>query len=212
MLRGARYQGGDPAAVPSREATPISPPDLHTASGCKMLHCWPRILVNLTIPHLTPQTFLLGCDRLDPVLLGPAVVGGSAQQQATSPLMLWQARQLIEAFYGVLDTFPVYILDLFESYPGLWAARVLDGPLVDPLVANGSGGGGAGGSQHVAMAHLHTFCIPQLLVLSIALNSVDSSFPNTPRSDLVTLSTASCALALRSSGCCTPGKMRIWFL
>lgn len=150
-----------------------------------MLHCWPRIRLNLTLPDLTPQTYLLDCDRVDPVLLA----SDPTPDQQPGPLMLWHVRRLIEAFYSALDTFPVYLVDLCEGYQGLWATHVLDGPLghIEP----------EGVSQHVAVAHLHSLSVQQLLVLSMALKSVDTAFLNAAPSVIAAISAASCSMALR---------------
>ncbi|KAH8897607.1 hypothetical protein GQ53DRAFT_817898 [Thozetella sp. PMI_491] len=96
-----------------------TPPDLHTASACKMLRGWPRIRLCLTLADVDPTTYLATTDASDPLLLETA-------EEAPS-LVLWQVAQLLEQFYNNMASLPVYIIFLFQIYPPLGRDAILEG-------------------------------------------------------------------------------------
>ncbi|KAJ9138224.1 Zn(2)-C6 fungal-type DNA-binding domain protein [Pleurostoma richardsiae] len=162
-----------------------APPDLHTAAAYKMLHCWPRIRLNLTIPHLVSQTYLVESDQSDPILLEwTARIGGKLPQ-----LTVWQAIRSVETFYGFLDVLPIYLGVLFEIYPGFSADHVISS-LAGQFTPDGV-------SEQVALVDLYGLSIPQLLVLSMAMGTVDGNPLEMSPSSMKTLAAACCAIALQ---------------
>ncbi|CAK7228850.1 hypothetical protein SBRCBS47491_007049 [Sporothrix bragantina] len=99
-----------------------TPPDLHTAAAFKLLTCWPRLTINMTIPQLDTQTYLTRCDQADPLLRDPAV--GNAAGDA---IALWQVRLTLEQLYSpvVLTQLPVAIVALLEMYSPFHRDRML---------------------------------------------------------------------------------------
>lgn len=166
-----------------RSADFSSPPNLHTASAYKMLHCWPRIRLNLTVPNLNSQNYLAECDQADTRLV-------EVNNPPDLPsLMLWQVGRALEVFYDSFSTWPVYLTDLVHSYPGLSRHHVIDS-LTEHCAPEGV-------SQHVAIVEFHKLSVSQLLVLSMALRTIDGTSIHLDPATMVNLAAASCGTALQ---------------
>ena len=172
-----------PAGLEERTRGLSSPPDLHTASAYKMLHCWPRIRLNLTVPNLISQTYLAEYDQAD-----TGLVEANAALDLPS-LMLWQVGRALEEFYDSINLWPIYFTDLVHSYSGLSRHHVISS-LTEHCAPEGV-------SQHVAIVELNKLSVSQLLVLSIALRTIDGTSIHLNSSTLLNTAAVSCATALK---------------
>ena len=138
-------QGANTAATEPTESL-FTPPDLHTAAAFKLLTCWPRLTINMTIPHLDTQTYLQRCDQADPLLLRQDSAPATAA--AIDAIAAWQVRRTLEQLYSpaVHAQLPVAIVALLETYPPFHRDRMLAG-VAEAL--KGSGAGGAMGAEDV---------------------------------------------------------------
>ncbi|CAK7204281.1 hypothetical protein SEUCBS139899_007036 [Sporothrix eucalyptigena] len=103
--------------------TTRTPPDLHTAAAFKLLTCWPRLTINMTIPQLDTQTYLPRCDQADPLLRSVGESGG----REVEPVAAWQANLSLEQLYlpALYQQLPVAMVVLLETYPGFHHDRIL---------------------------------------------------------------------------------------
>lgn len=103
-----------------------TPPDLHTAAAFKLLTCWPRLTINMTIPQLDTQTYLTRCDQADPVLVLP---GDGSSIREGDTLAPWQASLTLEQLYApnIMQNLPVAMVALLEACPSLLHDRVVAG-------------------------------------------------------------------------------------
>ncbi len=125
--------GGSRSTISDVAAARV-PPDLHTAAAFKLLTCWPRLTLNMTIPGLDTQTYLTLCDQADPML--QQLVGAVPAQQRDGmhdhgalQLAPWQATAALERLYSpaAYQQLPLAMLVLLESYPGLCREHILAG-------------------------------------------------------------------------------------
>jgi hypothetical protein len=124
-----------------------------------MLHCWPRIRLNLTVPGLVSTTYLAEADAEDPVLLQTPTSNRDSAQ-----VFLWQLVELLDGFYdSCVSALPVFISELFGSCPTLSRQYILDS-LVDLHPPDG----GATSRDSTVAIDLHRLSIQHLLVLSLA--------------------------------------------
>lgn len=104
-----------------------TPPDLHTAAAFKLLTCWPRLTINMTIPQLETQTYLTRCDKADPLLVVPGGDGGDEGIRPDDTLAPWQASLALEQLYApnVLQNLPVGMVALLDAVPILGRDHVV---------------------------------------------------------------------------------------
>lgn len=136
-------------------------PDLHTASAQKMLHCWPRIRLNLTLPGVISTTYLSESDVADHALLETITSSHDAPQ-----ILLWQVAEAIDHFYGnSLAELPLFIPELFDICALLSRDCVMSSFTPEPHSPNN-------GSPHTTTIDLERLSIAQLLVFSLAKTSM----------------------------------------
>ncbi|KAH7129233.1 hypothetical protein EDB81DRAFT_808912 [Dactylonectria macrodidyma] len=132
-------------------------PDLHTASAQKMLHCWPRIRLNLTLPEMVSTTYLRESDAADKILL---------ETNHEAPQML--LREIVDAIGRFYDsasfcTLPILISELFDVCTILGHDTVLDSLHTESISSS---------TDHDELfITFEGLTIPQLLVLSLATAS-----------------------------------------
>ncbi|KAL6415895.1 hypothetical protein AUP68_00101 [Ilyonectria robusta] len=145
-------------------------PDLHTASAQKMLHCWPRIRLNLTLPGVISTTYLSESDAADHALLETITSSHDSPQ-----ILLWQVANAIDHFYGTsLAELPLFIPELFDICALLSRDCVISRLTPEPLSPNNA-------SPHTTTIDLERLSIAQLLVLSLAKTSMaDDMVTDTP--------------------------------
>ncbi|KAH7139851.1 hypothetical protein B0J13DRAFT_68285 [Dactylonectria estremocensis] len=132
-------------------------PDLHTASAQKMLHCWPRIRLNLTLPEMVSTTYLRESDAADKLLLE---TGHEAPQ-----IPLREMSDAIVRFYDLayFSTLPLLISELCNICTLLGHDAVLDSFPIESISSNSD--------LDEPSINLEGLTIPQLLVLSIVTAS-----------------------------------------
>ncbi|KAL1864271.1 hypothetical protein VTK73DRAFT_6002 [Phialemonium thermophilum] len=184
-LEGGAGQNTSQRSTATPTPTFSAPPQLHTAAAYKLLHCWPRIRLNLSIPGVVPETYLADYDHSDPLLLEWT----TGARRAVPPLMVWQAAHAMEGFYGSTHRLPVYFSYLFDHYPPLSSDGLDRGSLARSAVE--------GISQRAAVVDLQLLSIPQLLVLSMAMRTVDAEPLDMDPAHMMALAEASCAMALQ---------------
>lgn len=136
-------------------------PDLHTASAQKMLHCWPRIRLNLTLPGVISTTYLSESDVADHALLETITSSHDAPQ-----ILLWQLADAIDHFYGnSLAELPLFIPGLFDICALLSRDCVMSSFTPEPHSANNA-------SPHTTTIDFEVLSIAQLLVISLAKRSM----------------------------------------
>lgn len=133
-------------AMDSTGARPavVAVPHFHTASAENMLHCWPRIRLNLAVPNVGSTAYLAEFDQIDD--------DGWSEAGPASQLLTSQVIDAINHFYNdLLPGFPLLVADLFSIPPALEHLSVLGNlpPESRPL-------------------KLHELSVAQLLVLSLA--------------------------------------------
>ncbi|KAF7550954.1 hypothetical protein G7Z17_g5366 [Cylindrodendrum hubeiense] len=165
-LQALEGEGGDGTELdlPSKDPTqgnrgPVRStiPDLHTASAQKMLHCWPRIRLNLTLPGVISTTFLRESDAADPWLLETATSSHDAPQ-----IFLWQVADAMDHFYAMSYTdLPLFVSELFDLCKPLSHSSIMRSFTPESPSPNT-------GSPHSAPIDFERLSIPQLLLLSLA--------------------------------------------
>lgn len=157
-------QADGPSQGPSqgdRDLALSTIPDLHTASAQKMLHCWPRIRLNLTLPGVISTTYLSESDAADHALLDTIISSHDAPQ-----IFLWQVADAIDHFYGTsLAELPLFILELFDICALLSRDSIMSSFTPEPLSPNNI-------SPHTTIIDFDRLSIAQLLVLSLVKTSV----------------------------------------
>ncbi len=97
------------------------PPDLHTASGLKMLVCWPRLRLRynpLGVPMSAPLKVSEDADS--------TALMDTAAQHAGLTCDFWHLSQALEDFYDVhLDELPLVMADCFASGAGIGRDQIL---------------------------------------------------------------------------------------
>ena len=160
----------------------LSPPNLHTASAYKMLYCWPRIRLNLTIPGLVSTTYLQDADHEDPSLLNIA--------SPKHTFKLWDAVQGIRTLYQKLDThLPVYIAKIVNSVECLSEQRLISG--IWGLSSRDQF------SRDVAPIDANLLSISQLLILSLVTGFSETSLEEDSSSGSSSASAAFFTIALQ---------------
>lgn len=131
-----------------------------------MLHCWPRIRLNLTVPGIVSTTYLAEADAEDPVLLQTPT-----SNRDTAQVFLWRLVELLDEFYGPrVLALPVFISELFGSCPTLDRQYI-----IHSLIDLHSPDGGTTFEDSSVAIDLHHLSIQHLLVLSLAKWSVVDS-------------------------------------
>ncbi|KAL1896368.1 hypothetical protein Sste5346_004753 [Sporothrix stenoceras] len=127
-----------------------APPDLHTAAAFKLLTCWPRLTINMTIPQLDTQTYLTRCDQADPLLVLPGD-GTDEGLRLDDTLAPWQASLALEQLYApnVLQNLPVGMVALLEAVPILQRDHV-----VASFAEAINNSNNNGGSTSVSVSHV----------------------------------------------------------
>jgi hypothetical protein len=158
-----------------------NPPTLHTAAGFKMLLCWPRIRLNLTIPGVSAATYLRDADDDE-----------ASFSIATSVcIRVWQVLHLLDDFYTtIIPALPVPVAECFQHCPSL-SAQCLGAPL-QSIVESQNG-------DLSTEIDLHNLSLPHLLVLSMALRAAEVGNLEIDPSTLNALSEATIGILLLKS-------------
>jgi len=161
------WQGGQEAEVVESISNGLvaGMPDLHTASGLKMLVCWPRLRLRYNPLGVSATTYLKEAEDTD-----TASRLASATDSAGRSMDGWDILQTIESFYmSNVDHLPLPMLSCFASCAGLSREHII----ADLGLA-------AAQSSPVDFQQL----VPSvLLVLSIALRSRHNQ-PSSPGFDI----------------------------
>ena len=149
---------GSPAAMGTTKQPQVfeNPPDLHTAAANKMLHCWPRIRLYLTLPDLNPQTYLQDTDAADRFLIEPIL-----PQSELPRLSLWQVDRALNHFYDATLGLPIGLVQLLNTHESLGRIHIFES--MAALYPPGSS------SPHTISLDPHRLSVEQLLVMSMAL-------------------------------------------
>ncbi|CAK7233479.1 hypothetical protein SCUCBS95973_008608 [Sporothrix curviconia] len=112
-------------ANPAEAEAVCTPPDLHTAAAFKLLTCWPRLTINMTVPRLDTQTYLITCDRADRQLCDPSAWGNTAGQAVHKAHVGIAMDQLYKK--DIYERLPVAVKAIFEAYPPFQQENMLHG-------------------------------------------------------------------------------------
>ncbi|OAA63379.1 Zn(2)-C6 fungal-type DNA-binding domain protein [Niveomyces insectorum RCEF 264] len=147
-------------AKPDTETSSSAPPNLHTAAAYKLLTCWPRLTINLTLPNLDSETYLTECDQADPTLVQPLTGPAAASDAGATSLSVWQACQALDIFYrpAIYHRLPLAMTVLLDACPGLPREHML--------------AEFAAATADQNMVEYGVLSCAQLLVLSLALRTV----------------------------------------
>lgn len=94
-------------------------PDLHTATAYKMINCWPRLRLRLTLPGVTAMTYMKASDESDTSLVKPS------KHSIYTRIMAHDVITSLEYFYGHLSELPFPLPELVLSSPLTSAGQVL---------------------------------------------------------------------------------------